>query len=210
MKRMGRRQFMQTAIAGGAIFATPSTATEIIFVPGIGNSSNPGPSPLLLNRAKSALDLHKSRVRNRDLLAIADFSKPSRDPRFYLVNLQSGRSTTFLVAHGKGSDPEHSGWVKSFSNAPGSEATSSGSYIVGEGYVGEHGPSRRLAGLDSQNDQAEARAIVIHPAWYVSQAMIAEQGKIGRSQGCFAFSENDIGQILNRLTPGTLLYADKV
>lgn len=210
MKKMGRRQFMQTAIAGGAIFATPSTASEIIFVPGIGNSNNAGPSPLLLNRAKSALDLHKSRVRNRDLLAIADFSKPSRDPRFYLVNLQSGRSTTFLVAHGKGSDPAHSGWVKSFSNAPGSEATSSGSYIVGEGYVGEHGPSRRLAGLDAQNDQAEARAIVIHPAWYVSQAMIAEQGKIGRSQGCFAFSENDIGQILQRLAPGTLLYADKV
>ncbi len=210
MKRMGRRQFMQTAIAGGAIFATPSTASEIIFVPGIGNSNNAGPSPLLLNRAKSAIDLHKSRVRNRDLLAIADFSKPSRDPRFYLVNLQSGRSTTFLVAHGKGSDPAHSGWVKSFSNAPGSEATSSGSYIVGEGYIGEHGPSRRLAGLDAQNDQAEARAIVIHPAWYVSQAMIAEQGKIGRSQGCFAFSENDIGQILQRLAPGTLLYADKV
>ncbi len=210
MKKMGRRQFMQTAIAGGAIFATPSTASEIIFVPGIGNSNNAGPSPLLLNRAKSALDLHKSRVRNRDLLAIADFSKPSRDPRFYLVNLQSGRSTTFLVAHGKGSDPAHSGWVKSFSNAPGSEATSSGSYIVGEGYVGEHGPSRRLAGLDAQNDQAEARAIVIHPAWYVSQAMIVEQGKIGRSQGCFAFSENDIGQILQRLAPGTLLYADKV
>ena len=56
----------------------------------------------------------------------------------------------------------------------------------------------------------KSRAIVIHPAWYVSQAMIAEQGKIGRSQGCFAFSENDIGQILQRLAPGTLLYADKV
>jgi L,D-transpeptidase catalytic domain len=210
MMHMGRRQFFQTAIAGAAIFATPSTATEIIFVPGTGNAGAAGPSPLMLNRAKAALDLHKPRVRNRDLLAIADFSKPSRDPRFYLVNLQSGQSTTFLVAHGKGSDPGHSGWVQSFSNSPGSEATSSGSYVVGEGYVGEHGPSRRLAGLDAQNDQAEARAIVIHPAWYVSQAMIAEQGKIGRSQGCFAFSENDIGQILQRLAPGTLLYADKV
>jgi hypothetical protein len=210
MTQMGRRQFFQTAIAGAAMLAAPSTASEIIFVPGTGNAGGVAPSPLLLNRAKAALDLHKSRVRNRDLLAIADFSKPSRDQRFYLVNLQSGQSTTFLVAHGKGSDPEHSGWVKSFSNSPGSEATSSGSYIVGEGYVGEHGPSRRLAGLDAQNDQAEARAIVIHPAWYVSQAMIAEQGKIGRSQGCFAFSQNDIGQILLRLAPGTLLYADKV
>jgi hypothetical protein len=210
MTQLGRRQFFQTAIAGAAIFATPSMASEIIFVPGTGNAGSAEPSPLLLSRAKAALDLHKSRVGNRELLAIADFSKPSRDPRFYLVNMQSGQSTVFLVAHGKGSDPDHSGWVQSFSNTPGSEATSSGSYIVGEGYFGEHGPSRRLAGLDTQNDQAEARAIVIHPAWYVSQTLIAEQGKIGRSQGCFAFSQNDIGQILQRLTPGTLLYADKV
>jgi hypothetical protein len=210
MTQMGRRQFFHTAIAGVALVATPSTAAEIIFTPGTGSAVGAGPSPLLLARAKSALQLHKSRVSNHQLLAVADFSKPSRDPRFYLVNLKSGQSTTFLVAHGKGSDPGHSGWVQSFSNLPGSEATSSGSYIVGEGYVGEHGPSRRLTGLDAQNDQAESRAIVIHPAWYVSQAIAAEQGKLGRSQGCFAFSQGDIGQILDRLAPGTLLYADKV
>jgi L,D-transpeptidase catalytic domain len=210
MTQMGRRQFFQSAMVGAALLATPSSASEILFVPGTGNAGGAAPSPLLLNRARAALDLHKSRVHNRELLAIADFSKPSRDPRFYLVNLQSGQSTTFLVAHGKGSDPGHSGWVQSFSNTPGSEATSSGSYLVGDGYVGEHGASRRLTGLDVQNDQAEARAIVIHPAWYVSQAMISEQGKIGRSQGCFAFSQDDIGQILDRLPAGTLLYADKV
>ena len=210
MTELGRRQFFQNAIMGAALLATPSTAADIVFVTGTGNAGGAGPSPLLLGRAKAALDLHKSRVRNRDLLAIADFSKPSRDPRFYLVNVYSGKSTTFLVAHGKGSDPGHSGWVQSFSNTPGSEATSSGSYVVGEAYIGEHGASRRLTGLDAQNDQAEARAIVIHPAWYVSQTMISEQGKIGRSQGCFAFSQGDIGQILERLAPGTLLYADKV
>jgi hypothetical protein len=210
MTNLGRRQFFHSAIAGAALLATPSTAAEIIFKAGTGDPVGTGPSPLLLNRAKAALKLHKSRVYNHDLLAIADFSKPSRDPRFYLVNLQNGHSTTFLVAHGKGSDPAHSGWVQSFSNMPGSEATSSGSYIVGDGYVGEHGPSRRLTGLDVQNDQAEARAIVIHPAWYVSQAIAAEQGKVGRSQGCFAFSQSDIGQILDRLSPGTLLYADKI
>jgi L,D-transpeptidase catalytic domain len=210
MKNMGRRDLFKTAMAGMALAYTPALAREIVFVPGTGNQPLSGLSPLLLNRAKAALELHKGRIRNRELLAIADFSKPSRDPRFHLVNLQNGQLSTFLVAHGKGSDPGHSGWVQSFSNTPGSEATSSGSYLVGEAYIGEHGSSRRLAGLDAQNDQAEARAIVIHPAWYVSQVMIAEQGKIGRSQGCFAFSQNDIGQILDRLAPGTLLYADKV
>ena len=207
---MGRRQFFQSAVVGAAILAAPSTAADIIFVPGTGTGKGMSLPPMLLNRTKAALDGHKSVVRNRTMLAIADFSKPSRDPRFYLVNLQSGQSTTFLVAHGKGSDPDHSGWVQHFSNMPGSEATSSGSYLVGAQYVGEHGVSRRLTGLDAQNDQAEARAIVIHPAWYVSQSLIAEQGKLGRSQGCFAFSQNDIGQILQRLEPGTLIYADKV
>lgn len=192
------------------MLSAPSSASEIIFVPGVGNATGKGPAPLLLSRAKAALEAHKDRISNRDLLAIADFSKPSRDPRFYLVNLQNGQSTTFLVAHGKGSDPGHSGWVQSFSNSHGSEATSAGSYLVGETYFGQYGESRRLIGLDPQNDQAEARAIVIHPAWYVNQTLIQEQGKIGRSQGCFAFSQADIGQILERVAPGSLLYADKV
>lgn len=209
MTTIGRRQFFQSAIASAAMLATPTTATEIIFRSGTGNGGT-GPSPLLLNRAKAALEAHQSRVRNRQMLAIADFSKPSRDPRFYLVDLQSGQSTNFLVAHGKGSDPSHSGWVQSFSNVHGSEATSAGSYLVGDTYFGQYGESRRLLGLEPQNDQAEARAIVIHPAWYVNQSLVQEQGKIGRSQGCFAFSQSDIGQILQRVAPGTLLYADKV
>lgn len=210
MISMGRRQFFQSAMVGAAMLATPSSAGNIIFVPGTGNSTGSGPSPLLLSRAKAALSQHRSRVRNHNMLAIADFSKPSRDPRFHLVDVENGRSTSFLVAHGKGSDPGHSGWVQSFSNMEGSEATSSGSYLVGDTYFGQYGESRRLVGLDPQNDQAENRAIVIHPAWYVNQTLIAEQGKIGRSQGCFAFAQSDIGQILQRVAPGTLLYADKV
>ena len=79
-----------------------------------------------------------------------------------------------------------------------------------ESYFGQHGQSLRLAGLDPENDQAEARAIVIHPAWYVSDAMIAEHGKLGRSQGCFAVSESDIAQVLERLGSGSFLFADKV
>ncbi len=208
MTGIGRRNFLSYVAASTMMLATPAPASNIVFVRGTGGNG-PGPSPLLLSRAKAALNAHKGKVRNRDLIAIADFSKPSRDPRFHLVNLQSGQSSTFLVAHGKGSDPDHSGWVQNFSNIHGSEATSSGSYLVGETYFGQYGESRRLIGLDAENDQAEARAIVIHPAWYVSQSLIAEQGKIGRSQGCFAFSQGDIGEILQRVAPGSLLYADK-
>ena len=204
---IGRRQFIHSAVLGASLLTVPSKAADIVFRPGTEAGS---PSPLLLGRAKAALAAHKARIRNHDLLAIADFSKPSRDPRFYVVDLRSGNSDTFLVAHGKGSDPSNSGWVQQFSNVHGSEATSAGSYLVGETYFGQHGESRRLIGLDPQNDQAEARAIVIHPAWYVNQSLIQGQGKIGRSQGCFAFAKDDINMILERVAPGCLLYADKV
>ena len=207
---IGRRHFIQSAIAGASLLAAPSTATDIVFAPGTGSNSAGSPSPLLLSRAKAALDMHKSRIRNHDLIAIADFSKPSRDPRFYVVDLRNGSSAHYLVAHGKGSDPSHSGWVQNFSNVHGSEATSAGSYLVSDTYIGQYGESRRLIGLDPQNDQAEARAIVIHPAWYVNQSLIQDQSKIGRSQGCFAFAKNDINVILERVAPGCLLYADKV
>jgi hypothetical protein len=210
---IGRRQFIHSAVLGASLLTAPLKATDIVFMRGTGTSTGTeagGPSSLLLDRAKAALAAHRSHIRNHDLLAIADFSKPSRDPRFYVVDLHSGKSDTFLVAHGRGSDPSHTGWVQEFSNVHGSEATSAGSYLVGETYFGQHGESRRLVGLDPQNDQAEARAIVIHPAWYVNQSLIQDQGKIGRSQGCFAFAKDDINIILERVAPGCLLYADKV
>jgi hypothetical protein len=209
MKNLGRRDLLKTAVAGMALAYTPARAQDVVFVPGTGKPPPSGLSPLLLSRAKAALESHQSRVRNRDILAIADFSQASRDPRFHIVDLRSGQSTALLVAHGKGSDPSHSGWVQHFSNQHGSEATSAGSYLVGDTYFGQYGESRRLIGLDPENDQAENRAIVIHPAWYVNESLIAEQGKIGRSQGCFAFAQGDIRQVLERVAPGSLLYAGK-
>lgn len=164
----------------------------------------------LLMRARAALERHQDAVVHRDVIGIADFNAPSRLPRFSIVDLASGRAEQLLVAHGRGSDPSHSGWLQSFSNVPGSNATSSGAYLTGQAYSGIHGASRRLAGLDPENSNAEARAIVIHSAWYANPNVVQEQGKLGRSEGCFAFSQADIAQVLERLGPGRLIYADKI
>jgi hypothetical protein len=145
-----------------------------------------------------------------DRIGIADYSLHSAKKRFHIVDLANGTSQSFLVAHGKGSDLRHTGWLQKFSNVPGSEASSGGSYMTSETYVGKHGTSRRLKGLDPSNNMAEPRAIVIHGAWYAEPEMIGSYGKLGRSQGCFAFSESDLDIILERLGPGRLLYADKV
>lgn len=120
-----------------------------------------------------------------------------------------GRVASYLTAHGRGSDPEHTGMLKRFSNAPGSYATSRGAYETGDLYDGKYGRAMRLAGLDADNSNAEARAIVIHAAWYVSDDMIAKHGKLGRSEGCFALSGQGLAEVLARLGPGRLLHAGK-
>ena len=55
----------------------------------------------------------------------------------------------------------------------------------------------------------ESRAIVVHGAWDVSPKMVAQHGMLGRSEGCFAFVEADLPQVLARLGPGRLLLAGK-
>lgn len=143
-------------------------------------------------------------------MALADFSSPSWTPRFHLVDLVNDEVASLLTAHGRGSDPAHTGWLRSFSNDVGSNASSHGAYATGAQYDGKYGRAMRLAGLDPENSNAERRAIVIHQAWYVSDDMIAKYGKLGRSEGCFALSDQGLQQTLARLGPGRLLFAGKL
>ncbi len=162
----------------------------------------------LVPRALAALDQHSAVIAVRDRIGIVDFSQPSREARFHIVDLAAGTvSAPLLVAHGKGSDPANRGIAEHFSNQLGSDASSRGSFVTGEIYFGKHGRSRRLIGLDPENDRAMERGIVIHAASYVDQSLVAVQGRIGRSQGCFAVNPRVIAQVLEQLGPGRLLFA---
>ena len=198
---LSRRRILAAALVGGAGALAPALARAA--------AAPAGPSPALMARALSAFERHPGAFA-RDLIAITDFDAASSVPRFHLVNLVSGSVTSLLVAHGRGSDPDHSGWVKRLSNAPGSAASSAGAYRTGPLYVGKHGRSRRIAGLDPTNSNAEPRAIVIHGAWYVSQDMVQDHGKLGRSEGCFAVAESALPEVLARLGEGRLIYADRL
>lgn len=163
--------------------------------------------PRLLRRALAALDTHAKAIRHRDRIAIVDFSVPSSDARLHFLDVASGRVSRLLVAHGSGSDPHHTGYLERFSNASGSNASSEGAFLTGDYYLGKHGRSQRLVGLDPTNDNAMERAIVIHGAWYANTDMIAVHGKLGRSQGCFAVGENCLDEMFGHLGTGRLLYA---
>jgi len=160
--------------------------------------------------ARDRLDRARPSLWRTDVVGIADFALPSALPRLHFADLEAGTVHSFLVAHGKGSDPEHDGFLKRFSNDVGSEATSRGAYITYEWYDGKYGPSIRLGGLDPDNSNAAARAVVMHPAWYADPAMLEKWGRLGRSDGCFAMAPGDFAQALWHLAAGRLLFADRL
>jgi len=164
----------------------------------------------LLRRALGALERHSADISHHDTIGIADFSLPSSRPRFHLLDVTSGSVSSHLVAHGRGSDPSHTGWLERFSNEPRSNATSAGAYRTDGIYNGSHGRSLRLDGFDASNSNAAARAIVVHGAAYVSKEILLEHGVLGRSLGCFALANSSLEEVLTRLGPGRLIYADKV
>ncbi|MET0366185.1 MAG: murein L,D-transpeptidase catalytic domain family protein [Sphingobium sp.] len=165
--------------------------------------------PALLASALAALQRHGSALDRRDRIAIADFAAPSSDKRFHFLNLEDGRAMSLLVAHGSGSDPDHSGWVERFSNVFGSNASSEGAFATRDYYVGKHGRSQRIVGLDPTNSNALERALVVHGAWYAEAAMLETHGKLGRSQGCFAVGDGDLETAFAHLGPGRMIYAAK-
>jgi hypothetical protein len=202
---LSRRFFINLALAG---LASGSAGTRLAL--GRADSIDREIDPSLIRRARDALERHQDSISHRDFIGVADFSLPSRVPRFHLVNLADGSVRSHLVAHGRGSDPLHTGWLERFSNEPHSNATSAGAYKTGSLYVGAHGHSMRLEGLDPTNSNALSRAIVVHGAWYVNKETIGNSGMLGRSQGCFAVADSSLPEIMARLGPDRLIYAGKL
>src|SRR3954470_18388979 len=226
---LNRREMLRLgAYAGaGAIISTAASSSVLpsLVMPGTPDPLAPLPvqpapaqvltpsapggiDPQLFARAKAALDQH--RIYARDTIGIADFSKPSSEPRFHLVVLATGQVESHRVAHGRGSDPAHSGYLERFSNDFGSYATSNGTYTTGDYYDGKYGLSMKVRGLDWSNSNAEPRAIVIHNAWYAEDDMIPLHGMLGRSEGCFAMSRENQYDVMRKLAGGRMIYADKL
>jgi hypothetical protein len=207
---------IQTAMAPAAapLPAPSATPLPIPRAPEVAAARVPGvPAgirPELFKKAVAALNRHSMRIASHDRIAIADFATSSNNPRFHVVNMGTGQVERFLVAHGIGSDPNHSGMLQRFSNEVNSEATCEGAFLTADYYVGKHGDSQRLLGLDPTNNNALDRAIVVHSAWYANADMISKHGKLGRSQGCFAVGENELAKLFERLGPGRMIYAAKV
>lgn len=226
---LNRRELLRWgAVGAGAAIASSAAATMGLPLPVYSRPLNPvdplapraaplvsavpqapaGVDPYLFARAKAALNSH--RIAARDFIGIADFSRPSSERRFHVIDLRNGQVESFRVAHGSGSDPRHDGYLERFSNEFGSYATSNGTYTTGDYYQGKYGLSMKTRGLDWSNNNAEPRAIVIHNAWYAEPEVVAQTGKLGRSQGCFAFSRKEQRAVMDKLAGGRMVFADKL
>jgi hypothetical protein len=146
----------------------------------------------------------QGKVKN-NLLTIVDFSQPSTSKRMYIIDVANRRLLQHsLVAHGRNTGAL---MANCFSNVAESNKSSLGFYITSETYQGKHGLSLRLDGMErSINDNARARAIVIHGADYANEGFYKQTGYLGRSFGCPAVPTKDANKIINTIRNGSCLF----
>jgi hypothetical protein len=147
----------------------------------------------------------KYQLTTKSILTLIDFRRSSNEKRLWVIDLKNKKILYHsLTAHGRNSGDV---FARNFSNVPNSNQSSLGFYITGKTYLGKHGVSLKLHGVEAGiNDKAEARAIVMHGADYVSESFIKKHGRLGRSFGCPAVPMEFHKKIISQLADGTCLF----
>ncbi|MBC7525158.1 MAG: murein L,D-transpeptidase catalytic domain family protein [Flavobacterium sp.] len=141
----------------------------------------------------------------KEFLTIIDFSLSSKAKRLWVIDLfQNKIIFNSLVAHGKNSGDDY---ATSFSNQNKSNKSCLGFFATAECYVGLHGLSLKLDGLEKGiNDNARQRSIVIHGADYVCSNFIKDHNRLGRSQGCPALPVEMSAKIIEKIKDKSCLF----
>jgi len=172
------------------------------------NFANQPLNPKVLDQAMKAYHwaIATGNVHNKKVLTIVDFTLPSNKKRLWVINPSTGKVLLNLhTAQGKNSGLKYATY---FSNTPNSKASSLGTYVTASVYDGKHGESMRLQGLEKGiNNNAMQRDIVVHPANYVTPSFIKNEGRVGRSWGCFAVNPNKSKMLINLTEGGSVLFA---
>jgi hypothetical protein len=145
---------------------------------------------------------HSSEVKNKAYVTIVDFNRPSTEKRMHVIDMKTGDVEDLLVAHGTNSGNLY---ASKFSNDNGSKQSSLGIYLTAETYIGKHGLSLRLDGMEKTNNNARKRDIVLHGATYVSDETIQKQGRLGKSWGCPAVPQPDSERLVKQLKDKSVL-----
>lgn len=148
----------------------------------------------------------QGKLSDKELISIIDFTKSSTKKRFYTIDLDKKQVKYYTyVSHGRNTGEDK---AKSFSNTVHSNQSSLGFYITGETYVGSKGYSLKLDGIEKgYNDRLRERAVVIHPAEYVSEYYIKKYGRLGRSWGCPALPPAIAKEVIETIKDHTAIFA---
>ena len=140
----------------------------------------PNPEDLQL-KALAARKFIRQKGYNSNYCFLIDMGLPSGQKRFFIYDLQKDSiRLAALVAHGNCFEY----WLEGrrYSNVVGSGCTSLGKYKVGNAYTGKWGYSYKLHGLDSSNNNAFERTVVLHGHSCVPETEVSDD--ICQSNGC--------------------------
>lgn len=203
--------FKHIWLAGIILFVTVSASPQAAHaLPSLMDTlaqQAPNLDKSVLEKALNATECARRQgISNPARLAIIDYSLPSSDTRLWIFDLEKKALVLEnLVAHGKRSGNR---LAHQFSNRVGSHQSSIGLFRSEETYVGKHGYSLRMDGLEPGfNDRARDRAIVIHGADYVNEQWINRYGRIGRSLGCPAVPKAVSKAVVDSLKEGQLVFS---
>jgi hypothetical protein len=207
---------LMTGLPGSDVRATEPAASAEAIVEGYiqklyqqidFNQNNKLPYEIFSKAYRGYLNLRESGKLNteKDILTVCDFTQSSNNNRMWIIDLKERKVLyNTYVAHGAGTGEE---FATKFSNNFDSHQSSIGFYVTGDTYIGEHGNSLRLNGMDfGYNHNAYDRAIVVHGADYVSKQFINGNQRLGRSWGCPAVSNQLAQPIINTIKNGTCLF----
>lgn len=176
-----------------------------------------------LRKALAYFKKNKSKFPNKNYISIADYSQNSRNKRFYMLDMRTGRVHKEQVSHGSGNaggrklgDPNHDGMLDRCTHSNGSRTNmtrpgffkTANPYMSGQNFpvVGRNNGNRynglRLVGLENRNKDALSRGVVMHEAYYNREGAV-----MGRSYGCPAFVPGKAKEIFPRIKGGSMFYA---
>lgn len=166
------------------------------------------PGVVLHQALQAYLQAKQAGLVHKPVLTVIDFAYRSTQKRLWTFDLSKKpvRLVYYTyVAHGR-----NSGGIQAthFSNRIDSKQSSLGLFVTGRAYQGHLGYALRLEGVEPGiNDNAAARAIVIHGAPYVSRQFIKRTGRLGRSWGCPAVDQAIIHPFVDLLKGGSVVFS---
>ncbi|MEI9942783.1 MAG: murein L,D-transpeptidase catalytic domain-containing protein [Chitinophagaceae bacterium] len=124
---------------------------------------------------------------NSSICFLIDMSLPSSQNRFYVYDLKRDTiKNSGLVTHGRCNQNWLNG--RKYGNTVGCGCTSLGKYKIGYSYNGKFGLAFKLYGLDSTNNKAFDRFVVLHGHDCVPESEVKDE--ICQSDGCPTVSLN--------------------